>query len=35
VVLTDAEGARLAIPLGAIKKANLKRDPWAMAEKKQ
>jgi ribosome maturation factor RimP len=34
VTLTDDSGTRVVIPLGAIKKANLKRDPWARAQKK-
>ena len=29
VVLRDETGVSLTIPLGAIRKANLKRDPWA------
>jgi len=29
VILRDGAGASLSIPLGAIRKANLKRDPWA------
>jgi len=35
VMLTGEDGSQVVIPLGAVKKAHLKRDPWAMAQKKR